>query len=305
MLAGLLISSCATVLNRSTEPVVIHTARGVRVMAIDRSRYRYEVNRTLYVEADRRREPLRITVSVDSLPQIVTVPSRNSFAYWANIYFNYGLGMLVDRDNPRRYTYPRVLYLDSLHSQPVVRRFPRVTKGSFYWNIGMPYINSVYLRRPEQYGTFTGFFGLETAAEYFYASNHSIRLYAGAISTFPVPFPVPLEHFGPYESASATYIGISNNNVAGRFTLGYGLAVSWLQWEQYLLYTASTSTQINSYLLGPNVRIAYRPGRTMQLELLYQPGLLKLGSRPVFDYQHTLSIGFLWNILVFRSRHGS
>jgi hypothetical protein len=60
---------------------------------------------------NRSSEPLEITVESTGNKKTVVVKAKNSFMYWANLY-NYGIGMLIDKNNPKRYYYPRTIYLD-------------------------------------------------------------------------------------------------------------------------------------------------------------------------------------------------
>jgi len=68
------------------------------------------LKRSLTVIRDK--EDLKLTLSNDSLVKTVYVTPSNSLAYWANLYFFYGLGMLVDMNSPKRYTYPAMVYVD-------------------------------------------------------------------------------------------------------------------------------------------------------------------------------------------------
>lgn len=60
---------------------------------------------------NRTKEPLEITAESTENKKKVFVNAKNSFMFWANLY-NYGLGMLIDKNNPKRYHYPRTIYLN-------------------------------------------------------------------------------------------------------------------------------------------------------------------------------------------------
>ena len=68
-------------------------------------------NRTL-IEVRRQSSPLSIVAYNDTIRKNLTIDYKNSLAYWANLGFFYGAGMLLDMDNPKRYAYPKTIYLN-------------------------------------------------------------------------------------------------------------------------------------------------------------------------------------------------
>ncbi len=63
---------------------------------------------------DRDKKPITITTFNDSLTKTVSVKSKNSFAYWLNLYPNVHLwtGFYIDTKTKKRYTYPKTVYID-------------------------------------------------------------------------------------------------------------------------------------------------------------------------------------------------
>lgn len=63
---------------------------------------------------DRDNKPLIVTAYNDSLKKTAIIESKNSFAYWLNIYPNFHLwtGFLIDTKTKKRYTYPKTVYID-------------------------------------------------------------------------------------------------------------------------------------------------------------------------------------------------
>ncbi len=79
-------------------------------LIVDRDTVNY-LSETKRIIVPRSADPLEITAISERQTKTVAVQAHNSIAYWLNIYFNYGFGMLVERNNPKRYTYPRRIYL--------------------------------------------------------------------------------------------------------------------------------------------------------------------------------------------------
>ena len=103
------LSSCASLLNGPYNHITIVTdVPNLLIVHRDTINYLSETKR---ITVPRSADSLEITAISENRSKTVAVPAHNSTAYWVNIYFNYGIGMLVDRKNPKRYTYPSRIYL--------------------------------------------------------------------------------------------------------------------------------------------------------------------------------------------------
>jgi hypothetical protein len=112
-IAGLILltfTSCATLLNKDvTQLEIITNSPATVVMNNDTLK---SLNKKTPIKVIRQAEPLSIMIFNDSIVKNVNINYRNSFAYWANLGFFYGAGMLIDMNNPKRYTYPKTVYVD-------------------------------------------------------------------------------------------------------------------------------------------------------------------------------------------------
>jgi hypothetical protein len=110
--AGLLMlicSSCATLFNGPTKHIRITTDTPASVV-VNNDTIKSE-NQKLNIEVPRRNEQITLGVFNDTLSKKLLISPKNSFAYWSNLGLCYGLGMLVDMNNPKRYTYPDFVYI--------------------------------------------------------------------------------------------------------------------------------------------------------------------------------------------------
>jgi hypothetical protein len=64
------------------------------------------------ITLQRGRKPLEIVAKTDSIENRVVVKPQTAILFWANLYFNYGIGMLVDSQSPKRSVYPRTIFID-------------------------------------------------------------------------------------------------------------------------------------------------------------------------------------------------
>jgi hypothetical protein len=293
----ILLSSCATVLNGRTQHIQITTDEKIRRVSVDNALFTDSSARELKGSAvflvRRSHEPLFIHAQLDSGEKIIRLRPHNSIAFWLNIDY-FGLGMLVDFNNPKRYGYSHWNYLALKDTTIVLRRFAPVPKGTMYFSLSpLPSVNLFSLRSPEGQSTPGGPLGLAVGVDYFYKPDHYISFSAGTgTSEF-------VDHIGNgYFNTGHTLFGnIMNNHVIGSFDLGYGLNFSELLWEKMMvtdIFMVSVDRSVRSAGIGPSFSAQYRITPSLRFSILYQPTLLSFNSSPAFGYQHYISAGFVW-----------
>lgn len=220
----ILMTSCATIMNQMQRNLTIYTTVPGKII-YNRDTVK-TINNKANFRVERKKEPISFTVITDSLTKTFQVASQNSFMYWSNIFCNYGIGMLVDRKSPKRYSYPQKIYFNSTDTINNYCRFGQLyNKGELYLHLSLPHINSFRLI-PESEGVKinTGFWGLTIGLDYYYSNNRFINLGISGVSDFFIPFPAAVDLSGEYELMSSRYISLSNNKRLKRFTIGYGLS---------------------------------------------------------------------------------
>ena len=291
---GLFFSSCATVLNSGVQKIGISTDKKIEVVSVDSSLKTFGYNESFYVE--RNRNPLKVNLKIDGIDSTILLKSHNSFAFWANIS-TWGAGMLIDRNNPKRFAYPKGTYLGLKDGQVYESRFAPTLKGTINWNIALPHINSFNIKTTGADTSLSGNWGIETGLDYYYKDNHFLSFNAGAATTFPAPVPVPVDYYGEYQSASGLYLNLRNNYDIGRFTLGYGLSYTKLFWRDtdYADSTFIPKSRSNS-AFGMSFITSYRFGDSFRLGALYQPYFFSSDKKFTMDYQYQISIELIWKI---------
>ncbi len=293
ILVALFFSSCATILNSPVQHVSIVTSKRIEVVSVDSSMNSFGGRNSFYLR--RGKDPLRLNLLVDSVEQKFAVKAYSSFAYWINIYFNYGIGLFFDKDNPKRYTYPRRRYLRMKGDRVVADRFAPTLKGTKNWHIAVPHSNFFRVATPGGHKKSEGFLGIETGLDYVYKDNRFISVYGGAATDFIAPLPVPIEYFGEHESSSGIFVNARNNYRLGSFDLGYGISYSALFWRRKNPddITFIPQAKTNS-ALGLSFTSSFRFGEYFHLGFLYQPYFVSIGNKTVMDYQHQISIELIW-----------
>uniref|UniRef100_UPI00404B1DFF hypothetical protein n=1 Tax=Flavobacterium sp. TaxID=239 RepID=UPI00404B1DFF len=105
----LTLSSCATLFNSVETHTRIITSQPSKLTINGEENSQIVDQKTVWIK--RTQEPLEITAESTEHKKTVLVNAKNSFMFWANLY-NYGIGMLIDKDNPKRYYYPQTIYID-------------------------------------------------------------------------------------------------------------------------------------------------------------------------------------------------
>ena len=292
------LGSCASILNSPVQNVHIATGEKIRhitvdnCITVDSSQMGADAPKSYLVQ--RSNKDLVIHLQLDSGSKTVLFRPRSSFAYWFNIYANYGIGMLVDRDNLKRYCYSSRNWLTIKDTMVYRRRFAPLPKGTMRLSVGLPLVNVFQLKSQNRIYTSGGLFGLEAGLDYFYKTDGYISLSAGAATDAGLG-----ERFGKgyYERGRSLYASIKNNHVIGSFDLGYGVSFSGLEWKR-LPYgdTIHLHESVKSTGLGLSLSGQYRFGNYFRMGVLYQPNIFSTNLTPAFNYQHYMAVNLLWKL---------
>jgi hypothetical protein len=288
-----LLSSCATVLNKPVQKVFIATDKNLTVTSVERA---VIIDSSLSLAAiyyvPRSNKPLIVHIKAGSNETSVKLKPTNSFAYWFNIIENYGIGMLVDKDNVERYGYPARNYLYASGDSINISRFAPIEKGSINLSLSPTLMNSFDMKAPNKQYYSGGVFGLEAGVEYFYQRNKYLSFNTGAATT------VFGEYIGSgsYETGNVLFASVKNNFIAGRFDFGYGVNLSKLTWQKRYNDTAKLGESVKNTGAGFSLSSQYRIGNYFRIGALYQPVLFNIRNGPVISYQHFLSLNLIWKL---------
>ena len=301
-IAAVLLSSCATVGNRPYTRVLISTTKPSQIIyhgdTLQTSRNKVALT------VDRKNEPVKITVLNDTLEKYIEIQPTNSFAYWANILYTFGIGMIADKHSPRRYTYPRRIYLNSSDTISEYFKFSQSkNKGELHLHFAIPYINSFSLiPENEKRKSNTGFWGISLGLDYYHSNNEFISLSITGASDFFVPFPAAVDISGEYEQMSSGYLSLSNNHRISRLTIGYGVSYGRNAWEFIYIPRFNPPPPSRDPVkkahnaLGLIFPATFQAGRNFNIGFVYRPTFYRPELTKTFYYEHLMSLGFVWKI---------
>ncbi len=109
IISVLFLSSCASIFNSQLTYTKIVTNKPTKLTVNGVENNLLVTEKEIWI--NRSKKSLEIIAETNNNKKIIIVNAKNSFLYWVNLY-NYGLGMLVDKNNPKRYSYPRTIFLD-------------------------------------------------------------------------------------------------------------------------------------------------------------------------------------------------
>lgn len=302
LIISVLITSCATILNQPYKNVKVHTTEPSRI--VHRNNTVETVNNSANIWAERKNENLSIIAITDSITKTIDIRPRLSSAFWANIYFNWGIGMLVDMNNPKRYTFPKNIYINSTDT---INRFFRYSqsnnKGELHLHFSLPHFNFFRMApEGETVGNNTSFWGLTVGIDYYHSKNQFVNLGFSYALGFVFPVPASVRFDGEVEFGSTKYISLSNNHKIGKITIGYGLSYGRNTWD-YAYYTLadhftgpSEFVTKSHNLLGFVFPAYFQLGKRFNLGLVYRPTFYRPSLTNKYAYEHLISIDFAWKI---------
>jgi hypothetical protein len=297
---SLILASCASLFNPKRTRSKICTTEPTKIV------FQNDTIKTFKNEAkltfERKNAKIEIIAITDNLKKKVTINPTNSFAYWINIGYNYGIGMLIDKSNPKRYTYPKRIYLNSSDTINQHFRYEQGSnKGQLFLHFSFPYINS-FLLTPENEGTKsnTGFMGISLGFDYFHSKNQYVNLSLSGVTDYFLPFPAAVDIEGEDEMMSSAYLSLSNNHTIKRFSLGYGLSYAENSWD-FRYYGGDTPptrepVKKTNNALGLIFSSYFQATSYFNMGVIYRPTFFRPDIAPTFKYEHLISIDFAWKI---------
>ena len=310
LIVSLFMTSCATIINQPYKNVKVYTTEPSRII------HRYDtiktVNNKANLWAERKNEILSIVAMTDSITKTIEIKPRNSFAYWLNIYPTplFWTGFLIDKNNPKRYSYPNRIYINSADTISKDYSYSQSNnKRELHLHVSLPYINSFCLKpKNEKYKINTGFWGLSVGLDYFHSNNQFINLGASGVTDFFLPvIGGAVDLYGEWESMTSLYLSLSNNHKIKRFSVGYGLSFARNTWNfrddgDFYGYDEFNPPLIKDpitkshYAFGLIFPTYFQLSEHFNVGAVYRPTFYRPNLTEKFSYEHLISIDFAWKI---------
>jgi len=298
----LLASSCATLFNGQTTEVTIRSnAPTTLEMGVDTFR---SFGNEIKLTPERSAAPLTLTIQRDTITKTVVVPSKLSLVYWSNFATNFGIGLFWDNSTPKRFTYPRQVFINV---KDTAIRWSKVdfTEEQNVWNLvlSLPHVNSFY-QQPAGEGVQKqfGYLGARVGLRYRYAPHTFAQFTANGAIDLPVPFPAPVDYSGESKHHSTSWISLTHGHWMNRWSLGYGIAFARNTWEWRYNNRFNPPPPTRSAVkrshnaLGAEFPVNFQLTNGFHAGLLYRPTFITFNNGAAFNYEHLLSIQIGWRI---------
>jgi len=298
--------SCATIMNQPYKNIAVSVTKPSRIV-VNKDTVQTVDNKARIV-VQRSKEPIILIAITDSLKKEVNIDSKNSGAYYINIFYNYGLGMLIDQHNPKRYTYPDRIYLNSSDTLNEFFKYGQDNrKGEVYLHLSLPYINQFRLKPDnESVRSNMGFWGVSAGLDYYHSKNRYLNFSASAVTDFFLPVPAAVDLSGEYELMTSSYFSLSENYQIKRFSVGYGLSytrnnwnLSYSSWGDAPPPTREPVSKSNNSI-GLLFSTYFQTLHNFYIGLIYRPTFIRLHTTNPIQYEHLISIDLAWKIRLIK-----
>ena len=221
--------------------------------------------------------------------------------------------MLVDRRNPRRFSYPGTIFINSADASGSYSQFGRRNQqGEFYLHISFPAINHTIMSpRDEGIKSRVSTGGVGVGLSYFHSKNQFVQLGFSEVSggtSFSVTR-TGAHRIVEFESMLTRYISLSNNHKFKRLSVGYGFIFARKTW---------TNDRIGLFwgffpIGGENIRethnafgfvfpVHYQLSEFLHIGFVYRPTFFRPNMSNRFVYEHSISLNLALKINLWSFR---
>ncbi|MDR2026000.1 MAG: hypothetical protein LBQ01_00385 [Prevotellaceae bacterium] len=259
------------------------------------------------VDVKRSRQELLITARKDTVQNKIRIKSRSSSDFILDILLTDGMGYFILRNNPKRYTYPKTVFIDLEHDKPV-SYFPKPEKHLLNLKLSIPEGNHFYLNKGYKYGESFGFLGASYGFEYYFSDKYCINMDFGALTDFitPIPAAVSLPD-GDYSRSHAIYGDLQAGSDYKRIHYDAGF-----QFTKTVYYERKTVERFSKYMdtvsyskrqnqIGLALSSYLRLTKRFNIGLNYYPSFFVIENRKLHPhYSHLLFLEISFRIEVSR-----
>lgn len=299
-----LTSSCASILSTKMESVSVVTNKPATII-VQRDTVRNTTQ--AHFKVWRSERDLIVSVENGNTHKDLFVNAGKVPIYWLNAspYPFFCLGLLIDLNTPKKYSYPRNIYVDmNAEGNQYTRYNPWSRKGDYNIHVSFPALSLFYYKpalgvRPERN---LGVGGMTIGLDHYHKDFQFVN-YSIGISNNYVQRLDPSVNRHPTTIINASF-SVTNNHRAKLITAGYGISVIHHDREEanFNIYdpfepaAGVTNTRYTS--VGFAFPIYIQAGKNFVVGLNYQPSFFRFGDVSNFGYNYQLSLDLGWKIKI-------
>ena len=296
----ILLSSCATILNRRSTKIEIHTIPDSVKVVLDSG---LTVTSPVILQVPRSYDDFKLTFLKDTVSKTVLVRSKIAPQVWGNlVLLIYSpVGLFIDLYSKKKiFSYRKDLLADLTVEPPKIRKWYPNQKGNVYLEVKMPALNFLKLDTGLKAGNYTMLFGMILGADYYYSRQGFISAELGSTGAFH-----PGNRFlgrqvadssgkvipDTVEKATSVFLRINNNHDFKVASIGYGLNLSDYLYSKTITDSSgqktSTGKTLHSLSLGCNAGVSVRVFQFLTVGITYAPSFFNL-SAGRYEYSHVI-----------------
>lgn len=310
-----LLSSCCALLDHTHYSAYFDANTSDAKLQVNDSVYKLPS----YVELERSNKDLEVQLNSEEVSRSYTLrPSVSPTFLYSNIFLHYTapLGYLIDLRTPKRFYYGKAILLDINYPDSVIytplvqgyrdllyKTYPSL-KGQLNFTASLPWVNHFVLKPDnDQTQSNTGFMGISGGLEYFNLDKRFVSIRVSRNTDYFFLFPVPA--YPPVtDKRYATIIGLANNHYLGKITYGYGVSFFNNSWKYNCFFCDPDDGVVHkefiSRSVGLNFNVYWQLTQHAFGGLNYQPSLWRISPQPKFEYEHLLSLDFMWKFTLHK-----
>ncbi len=287
----LLFSSCASLLNRPYTYIKVETDLDSTVVKVPNDRTNYIA--PAIVPVKRSKYDIVLELHNDTINKTVQVPSKLSPAFTVGNLFSAGLyGYLIDLTNPRRFTYPKSVYVDMVSDNIVLNNnYFEPGKGSVFLTCNLPLISQFYSYDGNSYSSQMGVWGIGSGIEYYQTPKEYFSIQFSAMLGVSEELPPDQDLYRKYQSTMAFYIGLRQNFKKQKWHFGLGPAYTSIVNKQYKQYVGTYTKQIYQGI-GFSLTSSRQLTKHAYVGVVYTPLVFTRNRFYTIGYQHSISLDF-------------
>ncbi len=294
-----LLNSCASILNKKTQYIVVETE--IPSAKAEFKDSIYTLPALIKVERSKENLPIKLITDTSNIDFLVKSSLSNQYKF-LNYFFMYGY--LIDLASPKRFSYGRVINLDtSLSNKYIIPDFAqnyKTKKGQIFLSFSVPTINNFYVNQENKtHVSSTGILGLSSGIDYYRSESNFITFDINYLTDFPINIEVG------HISINSVYTSIYSNKTIKKITIGAGLSYSYNMLIQYCIDT--TYSEGNDYTyeyIGDNQAFGfifssdYKFGRYFSIGIKYRSDFFRVQPKTEFKYGHVISFNLSWKMRI-------
>ncbi len=244
-------------------------------------------------------DTLALSVTENGKERTIRINPVHSNVYYWNIYPFCAVGFLIDAFNENRFTYPRLVYVDSNTRKGYITHVPFNDRK---WALTLtPPLTNIFITKFNYVDPSANPFGLAVGFNYHYSENSYVAAEFGCCFGRFLPRNIKrkdsirdFKYNYLLEKKTDVFVNVTNNHVLGRFDVGYGINVgTHSAYRFYQRYKMADTVMVDAHYISVGAAFSghYRLNSNIYCGISYMPQFVAIDKTASFSYEHAFNFG--------------